>query len=365
MKIFKLDNTHSKKIIEKNIKNHILDKDLHLQLNKAKQQIDNYNKYKWDKYKKHLNLYEYIYIQSNIHKNICKILPISRSYFKLHEILNDFNILDNYKNIKITCIAEGPGGFIQSLLNNLNKKNINIEKIYGITLISNSNDIPSWNPIIKTKKNIVLLNGIDNTGNICNHDNILNFVENIKENTCDIITCDGGIDYSNNYNNQELASYEFIYNEILLSLYLQKEGGILIIKMFDILYYSSIQLLYILYLCYDTIIINKPYTSRLTNSEKYIICKGYKYNIRVIELLDEYYNKKDKLMLHIPKLFLENIKYYNQIFIETQIQNIDIIIEKINSNNIVLNKPTTLQINKAKEWCNIYNLDINDKCAYL
>ena len=70
-------------------------------------------------------------------------------------------------------------------------------------------------------------------------------------------------------------------------------------------------------------------------------------------------------MLHIPKLFLENIKYYNQIFIETQIQNIDIIIEKINSNNIVLNKPTTLQINKAKEWCKIYNLEINDKCAYL
>ena len=68
--------------------------------------------------------------------------------------------------------------------------------------------------------------GIDNTGNICNYDNILEFVsENIKKNTCDIITCDGGIDYSNNYNNQELASYEFIYNEILLSLYLQKEGG--------------------------------------------------------------------------------------------------------------------------------------------
>ena len=365
MKIFEFDHTHSKDIIEKNIKNSIIDKHLHKQLNETKQLIDNYDKYKWDKYKKHINPYEYIYIQSNIHKNICKVLPISRSYFKLHEILYDLNILNNYKKLKIACIAEGPGGFIQSLLNNLNKRNIEIEKIYGITLLSEDNDIPSWNPIIGKNENIELLSGIDNTGDICNPNNLLDFIKKIKKNTCDIITCDGGIDYSDDYNNQELASYEFMYNEIVLSLHLQCDGGTLIIKMFDILYYSSIQLIYILYQCYDTVTIIKPYTSRTTNSEKYIVCKGYRYNLRIIELLNEYYNKKNNLMIYIPKSFFENIKFYNQIFIENQIKNISDIIKKINENTIVFNKPTKNQIKKAIEWCKLYDLQINEKCAYL
>tara|TARA_B100001094_G_scaffold3232_1_gene2885 strand:- start:2495 stop:3592 length:1098 start_codon:yes stop_codon:yes gene_type:complete len=365
MKIFEFDHTHSKDIIEKGNRNRIIDKHLHKRLNDTKGLIDNYDKYKWDKYKKHLNPYEYIYIQSNIHKNICKVLPISRSYFKLHEILYDLNLLDNYKKVKITCIAEGPGGFIQSLLNILKTRNIEIEKIYGITLLSEDNDIPSWNPIIESNTNVDILNGIDNTGDICNPNNLLDFIKKIEKNTCDIITCDGGIDYSEDYNNQELSSYEFIYNEIVLSLHLQREGGSLIIKMFDISYYSSIQFIYILYQCYDTVTIIKPYTSRNTNSEKYIVCKGYRYNSRILELLNEYYNKKKNLIIHIPKSFFENIKFYNQIFIENQIKSINDIIDKINQNNIVFNKPTQNQIDKAIEWCKSYDLEINDKCAYL
>ena len=251
MKIFNFDN-HLKFITEKKKTNIVIYEDIYERLYNTKKLIDNY-KDKWDKYKKFINDYEYIYTSSNIHKNICKISPISRSYFKLHELLIDFGILKKYKDLNITCIAEGPGGFIQSLLDNIKKLNININNIYGISLISENKEIPSWNPKIKNNKNVKLLYGKDNTGDICNKDNILDFISKIKNNTCNLITCDGGIDYSNNYNNQELISYEFIYSEILLSLFLQKEDGTLILKMFDLLYHSSIQLLYLLYQCYNNI----------------------------------------------------------------------------------------------------------------
>ena len=68
--------------------------------------------------KKMLNPYEFIYTSSKKNKNICSIVPISRSYFKLHEIVKDLELLKD--NIFCTCIAEGPGGFI-NFLNNCNK----------------------------------------------------------------------------------------------------------------------------------------------------------------------------------------------------------------------------------------------------
>ena len=124
-----LMNHHVQKLYSK-----IFNESLKIYLNETKQLIDNYDKYKWDKYKKHINPYEYIYIQSNIHKNICKVLPISRSYFKLHELIYDFNISMPYK--KIACIAESPGGFIELL----------IDKLEFISMSNNAS--PPYPPLI-------------------------------------------------------------------------------------------------------------------------------------------------------------------------------------------------------------------------
>jgi len=363
MKIFELDKTHIKKIVNKgnNINNYITNKSIYTKLLEIKLLIDKYQK-KWDIYKKFKNDYEYVYTKYDIYRNVCNILPISRSYFKLHEILYDLDILNSDLNndLNICCIAEGPGGFLQCLSDYTQTNNINIENIYGITLVSEDMDVPSWNPKIKKIKNINLLYGKDNTGDICNRENVNDMIEKIDK--CNLITCDGGIDYSDNYNLQESNSYEFIYNEIFLSLQIQKNGGTLILKMFDIIYYSSIQLIYILYNCYETVNIFKPHTSRNTNSEKYIICKNYKYNKIVIDFLKDNYNYKN--LIYIPKSFLDDIKFYNQVYIENQIFKINSVLDLISSSNII-NKPSKYQINKAIEWCKTYNLDINKKCVYL
>ena len=362
MKIFRFDKTHIKKIVERDINNYITNKSIYENLLTIKINIDKYIK-KWDIYKKFCNDYEYVYTKYDIYKNVCNILPISRSYFKLHEILHDLNIIKNNTNdLNICCIAEGPGGFLQCLLDYTKKRDINIENVYGITLISENKDTPSWSPKIIGNKNIKLLYGKDNTGNICNLENLVDMIENIDY-KCDLITCDGGIDYSGNYNLQEIDSYEFIYNEIFLSLQIQKNGGTLILKMFDIIYYSSIQLIYLLYNCYETIEICKPYTSRNTNSEKYIICKNYKYNKNIINFLKENYNNKLNL-INIPKSFLDNIKFYNQVYIENQIKNIESVLDLIESQKILI-KPSSIQIEKALDWCKTYDLEINKNCVYL
>ena len=84
---------------------------------------------------------------------MCVVVPISRSYFKILEILYKFNIF--YDNCYISCIAEGPGGFIQCLHDTYSKKKLNIHSICGITLISDDKRVPYWNTLVTQNKKIL------------------------------------------------------------------------------------------------------------------------------------------------------------------------------------------------------------------
>ena len=76
----------------------------------------------WDKFKKITNPYEFIHIpkkKNNKYSSISKYIPLSRSYFKLWEILKEFKLIEhlNNRHIKTAHIAEGPGGFMECLVN--------------------------------------------------------------------------------------------------------------------------------------------------------------------------------------------------------------------------------------------------------
>ena len=73
----------------------------------------------WDDAKKLSNLYELIYLPNKKQKtdSISKYEPLSRSYFKLWEIINDFKLLDKECDLNFASIAEGPGGFIEAIIN--------------------------------------------------------------------------------------------------------------------------------------------------------------------------------------------------------------------------------------------------------
>ena len=131
----------------------IINQSLRTYLLSIKQEIDKYSD-KWDIYKKILNKYEYINTSVYLdrfksHTSICTYKPISRSYFKLIEILNHFQFDFSKESIKSFHLAEGPGGFIEALVNHRNNKN---DQYYGMTLIDSNKDIPSWNRIQNFKK---------------------------------------------------------------------------------------------------------------------------------------------------------------------------------------------------------------------
>ena len=79
--------------IENDYNNDIyVSKSLHHYLTKIKENINNISN-EWDNYKKITNPYEYIHTQiKNKKLSVCNFKPISRSFFKLIEISNVFNI---------------------------------------------------------------------------------------------------------------------------------------------------------------------------------------------------------------------------------------------------------------------------------
>ena len=321
---------------------------------KTKSLIDRVDISKWEKYKKLNNKYEYIYTSSNKSRNISNVNPISRSYFKLHEIIQDFNILNFHLS---SCIAEGPGGFINCLLDH------KVKEVHGITLLTNDKKIPYWNNSL-IKNDNVYINTNQNTGNIYIKDNAIEFISIIHtKGLSDLVTSDGGFDYSNDFNKQELTSYKLLFSEIFIALNIQQEGGTFIIKMFDIFYHKTIQLIYLLYLSYEEVYIYKPTVSRLSNSEKYIVCKGFKpFNKEIIDLLDKYFDNVNNLHIDIPKEFINKINEYNNIFVNNQINYIKNIL-KFNVKNI--NERVKDQIQFSYDWCVKYKIPINNDYIYL
>tara|TARA_Y100000816_G_scaffold190506_1_gene138770 strand:- start:1 stop:873 length:873 start_codon:yes stop_codon:yes gene_type:complete len=113
---------------------------------------------------------------------------------------------------------------------------------------------------------------------------------------------------------------------------MQKEGGNFVLKIFDIFKFKTVEIIFLLSNLYDYVYIYKPYTSRVANSEKYVICKNYKNNNEYIykEIIDNFdylLNNIDNIYslfnITLPKLFLKKIEEINAIYGQQQIENIN------------------------------------------
>ena len=370
--------------ISQNYPEHYINNNYILLLNNIKNKVCTYSN--WYIYRKlftSLLFLNYYYNKINI--GIFKKSVLSRSYFKMIEMHNDYNICKmNISSIKVAFIAEAPGGFIEAF----NKIRMKYNDIYyGISLLDNNiNNIPSWYNLKKKMKynsNLKLLYGNDNTGNIYKLINIFNFINNIGVNSCDIVTADGGFDFTNDYINQEYNFTRLFFCEIVLALNLQKLGGNFIIKCFDLTNILSIKIFYILCHYYEKIIITKLNTSRKTNSERYIICKNFKSYVepkimkklyKIILNWDYYITNNTKIIdvfdFTVNKHFLSKLEEYNSWFFIKQLDIYNYIIN-INNNihnsliNDIIKQIITENIEKCISFCKLNNIYINYESYFI
>jgi 23S rRNA U2552 (ribose-2'-O)-methylase RlmE/FtsJ len=365
------------------------------ELNIYRSKIDNIEGEIWKKVRWYINKYDF-QVKDPI---------INRAFYKYWEIINEFDIFEEYVNRELILhCAEAPGGFIQGtniylqidrFVDEVKKKDENKNKIdeegftfvkrkkttkkdYIIYSISLNKDLPQYKMYNLPTYNKNILNkyiyityGKDNTGDINNIENVKH-IERMTNASFYLITADGGFDEGTDFNNKEQLHYSLILNEIGTAIRLQKYDGHFILKMFDIFTETSIHLLYLLNLCYKNVHIYKPKTSRPTNSEKYIICKNFKLDDnKRNEILEKLLLPKLKKNLYmsfrlfdeIPEDFVENIRNINTILVKKQCEYLQYAIELCNNQDFFVEYDLNINdlIEKRKEifneWAETYNLE--------
>jgi len=420
-----------------------------------KHQIEKYQD-TWDNIKKFTNPYEYIHSNISGNKtNISKLRPLSRSFYKMIEIMKNTNLLSQYDEtyatkpdskmgIKTFHLAEGPGGFIEALAylrglgyqrhiyNEYNvkksgsiyesnentpspihilKRNTEFhdeymkeqeylkvsrrifdsqkdmasqasshvtygnDRYYGMTLVNDDPICPGWKKtrtFLESHPNVIIETGADKTGNLISLENFIYCAEKYK-NTMDIVTADGGFDFSLDFNQQENMATQLIFCEVFYALVMQKQGGSFILKIFDVFHKTTVDILYILSYYYNNVSIMKPYTSRVANSEKYIICQGFKVGDSQ-SLIHQFTTIFPSLLNGVLSSFLSfnhdlyylnRIEEMNAMVSFQQIENITSTLSIITNhrNTEKLEQYKRANVNKCIAWCEKYDIPYNAQHA--
>ena len=349
-----------------------LSKSIHKYLNNTKELIDQ-NYKKWDNIKKYTNPYEFIHsCLPHMNYSIAKVKPVSRAFFKLIEIYKHFNILNNYNSLKSFHLAEGPGGFIEATAY---MRSNPLDTYYGITLTNDDDySIPGWKKseqLFKTYKNIIIEKGRTGNGNLYNIDNYKHMATYYK-NSMNVITADGGFDFSGDFSKQENNAFRLLFTQIAYAIVMQKYNGVFILKIFDVFLKSTTQLIYLLNCFYKKVYIVKPNTSRHANSEKYLVCKYFKFSdtssiynrfhdiLFVLDNMDfDKYEIARILDVELNTYYLSRLNEINSIFTQQQIENILNTIKIIHYQDKSKDKIELMKnqnIKKCIRWCIEHNI---------
>ncbi len=296
----------------------------------------------------------------NIKEDTPEIL--SRAFYKLWEILFLFGVADQ-KELTYAALAEGPGAFIQAVINYRQKlgSGIKNDKIFGVTIHPEkgkyiemgkqfmgfyNKKVPGFLNIHETVSTAESAkhNAKDN-GDITQVKTIGLFKKDIEKSKAfaDLVTADGGFDWDDE-NFQEQEGYQLILGEIVAALRVQAKGGHFVLKLFETFTIPSIKMIYLLSSFYEETYIYKPYFSRASNSEKYVICKGFKYDQKKDEAL---LDKKIKPLEAILES-MNSIKFVFDIFPDMDLPSD--YLDKFRFINIKIANPQQIMINEIVKY---------------
>jgi len=339
----------------------------HSRISDSKDKIAGFsNADEWEIRKKITNPYEAVFSGEDNFPSLAKVQPLSRSYFKMIEMLGLIDFFTYIStNFVSAHICEGPGGFVQHVVEQATALKIP-STVYAMTLKPTRSHIPGWRRsihFIKKYPQIHLEYGADDTGNILHPGNQADFCTKVyKAGGADLFTADGGFDFSVNYKNQELMAFPLLLASFKMGLNSLKEGGVMIIKLFDIYAKATQDLFLGSATFFESFTIYKPATSRPCNSERYFIGRGFLGMSDALEkwidLLQEAHIRHNEspitqLVESWPDSLMEAIK--EQILFQEDIQ-IQCIEDTLNLDKNTIADRLLKNIRLSKEWCRTFGV---------
>jgi 23S rRNA U2552 (ribose-2'-O)-methylase RlmE/FtsJ len=236
----------------------------------------------WEYYKKIVNPYELVYTQKkydNFPESVCLLHPLSRSYFKMVEIMEigqffkDFGKQPNTK-LRSAHVCEGPGGFIEGFLDKCERNKMKFVQATAITLKPRQPNVPGWKRaagFLKRNPNVRIEYGADGTGDLLHYENQDAFIAACGPGSAHLFTGDGGFDFSMDYDSQEQTIFPLLLASVRTGCEVLAPNGLFVLKFFDIYYPGTQDLLYFLSQHFQQWTLYKPATSRPCNPELYLV----------------------------------------------------------------------------------------------
>lgn len=197
----------------------------------------------------------------------------NRAGEKLCEICNATGFLDAKDNATFLDICGGPGAWSQYLL-----KEKAYTKGYGVSLRGGTNSRCPWYKTLLDMDKFDAVWGPNDDGDVTQDLEALS-VE-IKEQV-DVVMCDGGDGFGEDdhlENFEELLAARLICAEARLGLKKLKLGGELCIKLFDLFTDFTASFIWGMCQAFEKVQVVKPLTSRMCNSERYLVARGLKHD---------------------------------------------------------------------------------------
>lgn len=354
----------------------------YLVLNKFENQIDDYNS--------GLEQLSLVYFKLENKPNI-----INRSFYKLWELLLTFNLINNEeKNFTSAHLAEAPGSFIQATMfyrdkycnkNNCKDDQYIITSVFPETpnkyiksidqsIITYSKEkSPRVFIFPTTNKTEADKSSTKSNGDLTNLKDIKLFVKYFQDTSkskANLVTADGVVEWSDR-NLQEQEITPLIFGEIYTAISILANKGNFVCKIFETYTDVSTKIIYLLNSIFTNVYIAKPLMSRKSSSEKFLVCIGFKEELRTktLKVLEEillgleteskknYYLNDIFIDFQLPLLFRgviinANIEIANKQF--QAINEIIVFIEEQNYRGDEYIKRRTMQISATKFWINIF-----------
>lgn len=338
------------------------------------------------------------FIKSNVKTSIVSVL--SRAYLKLWEMIIYFDLIEDTEQFTSAHIAEAPGSFVQAtimyreLQEKLKKiKSCKKDKYYVVTMYSDNEHLQIQKDFINnyskesTKRLHILetistanINKFEQEGGGAKGDGDITKLNTIKlfggsgktkgfAENADLVTADGGFDWKNE-TLQEQEAYKLIFGQIVTALKVQKNNGHFVLKIFETYTPITLKFVEILNSVYKEVYICKPFTSRSSNSEKYVVCKGFikknvtsKFMTQLESLVDKIeknsnFNIVDLFTNYtIPENIYNNYRLINNELMKVQyhaINNIHKFANLETKNGKEYYEYLDIQVSSSKYWIDIF-----------
>ncbi|RUS85906.1 hypothetical protein EGW08_006309 [Elysia chlorotica] len=268
----------------------------------------------------------------------------TQAWVKFYEILNAFHGKglvpdDQFMSVHL---CEAPGAFVTALNHFLQQKGFQHMWDWRATTLNPYHESNCLGEMIADDRlirqtYIQWFFGEDGSGDITHPSHVRGLRDMLAEAAeyeelqVRLVTTDGSKDCQVNPAEQEGLVSRLHHCEALTAALVLAPGGALVIKVFTLFETSSVLLMFLLNLMFNEVHTMKPATSKSGNSELYVVCLGYRQNVKEETLwamldLTVYNNTDEKTTLRLtqslPTEFMEEHRRCCHLFAQYQLETI-------------------------------------------